>query len=274
MDLARLKQRIGIDLGRTHPIEESLGWAARNDVRILDVEIDREPNALESFLGRRGDALRESCASTGIALGLHTLSAVNVAELSPFVSGAVDEYLETYIDVSRRIGAGWIVVHAGYHFTGDYKQRRRAALERLKRVVGYAEDKGATLLLENLNREPDDAEVHYLAFNLEEWAFYLDAIRSPALRSSFTVNHAHLVPEGIAGHLAALDVTRLVEVRLADNKGDKEEHLRPGLGNIDFVGLFRTLEGAGFAGHYMNAFGTRDDMLAGRDYYLRALAGA
>jgi hypothetical protein len=38
------------------------------------------------------------------------------------------------------------------------------------------------------------------------------------------------------------------------------------------VALFRALEGAGFAGHYMNAFGTREDMLAGRDYYLQALA--
>lgn len=274
MDLARLKDRIGIDLGRKDAIEEGVDWAARNGVRIVDLEADWEPNALLSFLGPRGDALRAASEAAGVRLGLHTLSAVNVAELSPFVSDAVDQYLRTYIDVSRRIGAGWIVVHAGYHFTGDYKQRRQAALERLKRAVGYAEQQGVTLLLENLNREPDDAEVHYLAFNLEEWSFYLDAIRSPALRSSFTVNHAHIVPEGIAGHLAALDVGRLVEVRLADNKGDKEQHLRPGLGTIDFAALFRALEGAGFTGHYMNAFGTREDMLAGRDYYLERLARA
>jgi len=274
LDLARLKHRIGIDLGRKHAIEEGLDWARRNDVRILDVELDWEPNALLSSLGPRGDALRAASAAAGVRIGLHTLSAVNVAELSPFVSEAVDRYLRAYVDAAQRIGAGWIVVHAGYHFTVDYRQRRQAALERLKRAVGYAEEQGVTLLLENLNREPDDAEVHYLAFNLEEWSFYLDAIRSPALRSSFTVNHAHIVPEGIAGHLAALDVARLVEVRLADNKGDKEQHLAPGLGTIDFVALFRALEGAGFAGHYMNAFGTRDDMLAGREHYLERLARA
>jgi sugar phosphate isomerase/epimerase len=238
MDLDGLKRRIGVDLGRKYAAEEGIAWAADNDVRVVDIEIDAAPNALATFLGGRGDALRAACAAGGIKLGLHTLSAVNVAELSPFVSDAVDQYLRAYIAAARRLGAGWVVVHAGYHFTGDYKARRQAALERLKRVVGHAEEQGVTLLLENLNREPADAEVHYLAFNLEEWSFYLDAIRSPALRSAFTVNHAHLVPEGIAGHLAALDVARLVEVRLADNRGDKEQHLKPGEGTIDFVALF------------------------------------
>jgi sugar phosphate isomerase/epimerase len=273
MDLASLKQRIGVDFGRKYTIEEAIDWAARNEVRFADVELDWEPNALLSFPGKRGEALRAQCAKAGVTLGLHTLSAVNVAELSPFVSEAVDQYLKTYIDVSRVIGAGWIVVHAGYHFTGDYQLRRQAALERLKRIVGYAEQKGATLLLENLNAEPKDAEVHYLAFNLEEWSFYLDAIKSPSLRSSFTVNHAHIVPEGIDGHLAAIDFARLVEVRLADAMGDKEEHLKPGAGTIDFAKLFRRIEASGFTGHYMNAFGRREDMLAGREHYLKALAG-
>src|SRR4030095_15604415 len=126
---------------------------------------DWEPNALQSFLGARGDALRAACAAGGVRLGLHTLSAVNVAELSPFVSDAVDQYLHTYIAAARRLGAGWVRVHAGYHLTGTSRPRRQAPLERLKRVFGHAEEQGVTLLLENLNREPADAEVHYLAFN-------------------------------------------------------------------------------------------------------------
>ena len=82
---------------------------------------------------------------------------------------------------------------------------------------------------------------------------------------SFTVNHAHLVPEGIDGFLDVLPIARLGELRLADNLGDREVHLRPGEGNIDFARLFRLLEGAGFKGHYMNNFGSPDEMLAGRE---------
>jgi hypothetical protein len=84
-----------------------------------------------------------------------------------------------------------------------------------------------------MNWEPEHAEVHDLAHNLEECHYYFDAIDSPNLRWAFTVNHAILVPEGL----------------------------------IDFRHLFRRIEGdPGFKGHYMCAFGSLEAMLTGRDY--------
>ena len=80
------------------------------------------------------------------------------------------------------------------------------------------------------------------------------------------MHHAHLVPEGIAGFLDAFGVTRIGEVRLADNLGDKEVHLNPGAGNIDFASLFQRLESSGYPYHYMMAFGLLEDKLVGRDY--------
>lgn len=50
------------------------------------------------------------------------------------------------------------------------------------------------ILLENLNKEPVEAEVHYLAHTNEEWRFYFERIQAPGFKPSFTVNHAHLVP--------------------------------------------------------------------------------
>jgi len=143
--------------------------------------------------------------------------------------------------------------------------RMEAGRERLKRLAAYAEKKKALMLLENLNKEPDDAEVHYLAHTLEEWQYYWD-ILSPALKLSFTANHAHLVPEGVAAFVSALDFRRVGEVRLADcYRNGHEIHLKPGAGNLDFVQLFRLIEGKGYKGHYTNAFGSLGDMLAGRD---------
>ncbi len=40
-------------------------------------------------------------------------------------------------------------------------------------------------------------EVHYLAHTVAECRPYFDAIGSPALAWAYTVNHAHLMPEGI-----------------------------------------------------------------------------
>lgn len=63
-------------------------------------------------------------------------------------------------------------------------------------------------------------------------------------------------------------MTRCREVRLADCRGTVEEHLRPGEGTMDFADMFARIEAAGFRGHYMNQFGTLDDMLEGRRYLI------
>jgi len=258
-----LIDRIGIDLQAKMSLEDAIDWAAANGVSYIDAELDISPNNLDRFDDASCEAIRSRCQEHRIHLGLHTLSSVNTAEISPFVSAGVDDYLKAYADLAIRTGAEWIVVHAGFHF-GDRERRMRASLERLERVVSYAESVGARFLLENLNREPDLAEVHYLAHSLEECQFYFDRIDSPSLGWSFTVNHATLEPEGIDGFLDALPLERCGEVRLADNHGEFELHMFPGEGIIDFGKLFARIEGNGYRNHYMCNFGSQDEMLRGR----------
>ncbi len=230
-----LYNRIGIDIGRKLSLEDAVAWAATHDVRFVDLQLDTGANALGTIDKPRAAALRATCDRHGIHLGLHTSSAVNVAEYAPYVGDAITQYLTAYVDAAILLGAEWIVMHAGFHFTSDREERIAAGCERLQRVVGYAEKKGAMILLENLNKEPQEAEVHYLAHTVEEWRHYFERIRSPAFRLSFTVNHAHLVPEGVAGFVDALDFARVEEVRLADCwRNGHEVHLKPGAGDLDF----------------------------------------
>jgi sugar phosphate isomerase/epimerase len=265
-----LRERIGVDFGGKMRLEDALDWAAINGVFYADVCVDNPPNAIETFDQTRVRDVRAALERHGIRLGLHTLSAVNVAETSPFLRDAVDEYLRAYMDLAVRLDADWIVVHAGYHFTSDYERRRQAALDRLRRAADHAERVGAQLLLENMNREPDDAEVHYLGHDVAECRYYFDQLTSPHLGWAYTVNHAHMLPEGIAGFTRLFDLGRCGEVRLADNRGDREEHLRPGEGTIDFKAMFDQIEGAGYRKHYMMAFGSIEDMRAGREALVAA----
>lgn len=262
-----LRDRIGVDIGRKLRLGEGIEWAARNGVRCIDIQLDTGENTFTRFDEARAAAVRAACERHGIHLGLHTLSAVNVAEYSPLLSEATDAYLRAYIDIAPKLGAGSIVVHAGYHFTSDVRMRMEAGLERLKRMAAYAEAKGALLLLENLNKEPADAEVHYLAHTVEEWRYYYERIDSSAFALSFTANHAHLVPEGVEGFVEAIPWDRVVEVRLADCfRNGHEQHLRPGEGDFGFGDMFRRIEAKGYRGRYMNAFGSLEDMQAARDY--------
>ena len=118
-----LKQRIGIDIGRRVSVEDGLEWAAKNDVHFIDVQTDIHPNALEGFDAERIAGVRALKEKHNINLGLHTLSGVNVAEFSPFCRDAVDAYLKAYIDLAPQVGADWIVVHGGYHFTACHTLR-------------------------------------------------------------------------------------------------------------------------------------------------------
>ena len=266
-EATKFAHRIGVDLGRRIALEEGIRWAAAHDIHYLDCQIDIDPNPFESFLDeRRCAAIRRACEDADVHIGLHTLSAVNIAEISPFLRDAADAYLRGYIDAAKRLDAKWVEVHAGYHFTADKTLRMTAGLERLKRAVGYAEEQGIVLQLESMNWEPDLAEVHYLGHNVEECLYYFDAIDSAHLKWAFTINHATLVPEGINGFLGAMPTERLGAVRVADNNGEYELHMFPGTGIINFTEMFRSIEATGYAGHYMSGYGSLDDMLRGRDY--------
>jgi hypothetical protein len=50
--------------------------------------------------------------------------------------------------------------------------------------------------------------------------------------------------------------------------------LKPGAGDLDFGDMFRRIECKGFTGHYMNAFGSLDDMLTARDDLVRQAEAA
>ena len=263
-----LRDRIGYDAGATRA-EDALAWAAQHGFRYLDLNADIGPNRLDSWSDKRIRDVRAACDRDGVQIGLHTLSGVNVGEFSPFVSDAVDQYMRAYVDLASGLKCEWVIVHAGFHFSNEVEARRKSSLDRLRRMADYAGGKRVKLILENLNREPDKAEVHYMGFNVEECRAYFDAIQSPHFGWAFTVNHSHLVPEGIGGFIDAFGVSRIGEVRLADNTGDYEVHMNPGEGTIDFAAVFKMLEGAGYKGHYSMAFGTPDDKLRARDLFAR-----
>ena len=175
--------------------------------------------------------------------------------------------MKAYIDLAPKLGAQWIVVHGGYHFTACRQIRMQASIDRLRRIGDYAAEKGVLLLLENLNWEPVLAEVNYMPVTPAECMYFFREIDSPSVRWSFTANHAHFLPgSSIASFIDAMDFSLCHEVRLADNNGSYEIHQKPGEGTIDFGAMFKKIEGMGYTGHYTNGFGSIDDMLAGREY--------
>lgn len=265
-----LRERIGIDVGNRFSIQNAVEWAAANDVYHLDVKLWQRIS--DGISADEAEQIRETCSNNGIQLGLHTDSAVNMAENRPFVDDATDEYLFAYIDAAENLGAKTIVVHGGYHFTSDVEDRFQASLARIEDAVEYAEGKDVELLMENHNPEPDAAEVHYIPTTPEECDRYFSTFSPQELGWAFNPAHANLYEGGIEGFVSEIELNRAGEIRLNDNRGIKEEHLPPGEGTMDFTRLFELVE-AEYDGRYIIAYGTPDEMLNGREYFIDKATG-
>lgn len=261
-----MANRFGFDAPSNKPLEESILWAADKGFRYIEFNADNPPNDIASFDAARIRKVRELCETHDIASGLHPVSAVNNAEYVPIMSEAVDNYLDANLTLASRLGCGWLVGHGGYHFS-DVTRRRQAAIERIKRLVAKAEQEDVLIFLENHNKEPEHAEIHYLPYNIEEMYWFFDTIQSPHFKWAFNAPHAHLVPEGWRGFLDAFGVDNIGQVRLTDNKGDYEAHLVPGEGNINFSALFAQLKLLGYTDWFCLDFGSEADKLQVRDWF-------
>jgi sugar phosphate isomerase/epimerase len=145
-------------------------------------------------------------------------------------------------------------------------------VDHLRKASVLAEERSVSLVLENHNKEPEHAEIHYIPYTSDELVWYLDHLPSPNLSWTFETGHANLVPEGVIGFLDRVGIERLGQIRLSDNHGDFENHLAPGQGNVDFDPLIERLGELGWQGPCMLSFGPMKDVIAARDHFRERLS--
>jgi sugar phosphate isomerase/epimerase len=142
---------------------------------------------------------------------------------------AVDE-IKRAIDVAEQLPFGIMVLHVAT--VRDVADQRRwdAAFTSLEHLVLFARQRGVTLALENTPGEmPTPANLRH----------FIEDTRLPGLRLCFDSGHAHLEP----GALQGLEIMRglAVTTHLHDNHGEKDEHLLPFEGTIDWEKLMRAM---------------------------------
>ena len=77
----QMLDRIGIDLGMKTSVEDVLRWAATHGLHYVDFRLDASPEAFVAFTPEHSAALRTQAEAAGITIGLHTRSAVKIAEM-------------------------------------------------------------------------------------------------------------------------------------------------------------------------------------------------
>lgn len=244
------------------PLEQAIEKAIELGFSRVHFNADSPPNYPDTFTPERIKAVRSMVADQDIDLWIHTLSAVNLAEITPAMAAGADEYVRQNIELAAALGGTHLVVHGGFHFTTDQEPRFAAAVERLKLALRLAADAGVELHFENHNAEPEHAEIRYMPHTVAEYRRFWDALAPSApLRWACNVGHAMLVPEGFAGFLAAFGADTIGHVRLHDTNGLWEDHFKPGEngGIIDFRQVFTDLHLAGYRGPFTLDFGSPEE---------------
>jgi fructoselysine 3-epimerase len=150
------------------------------------------------------------------------------------------EYSKKCIDLALQLGAPSVSLTAGrLANTLSPEQSMDLLVEALLELVEYAGNRNIRLGLEY--------EPGLLVENCREMCWLLRQIDSPFLGVNLDLGHSHVQGED-AAEVIALFAGRIVHVHLEDIGGRKHFHLIPGLGQVNFAGIFRLLEASGYDG--------------------------
>jgi sugar phosphate isomerase/epimerase len=144
---------------------------------------------------------------------------------------AVDE-IKRALDVAERIPFQFLVQHIGHGRQVADPRKLDAAFTSLENLSMFAKARGVTVALENTPDElgaPSSLQ-HFIAeTHLHD------------LKLCFDIGHAHAEDGVIAGFEAMRE--RVVTAHIHDNHGDKDEHLLPFDGTIDWDAALRAIAG-------------------------------
>jgi sugar phosphate isomerase/epimerase len=153
---------------------------------------------------------------------------------------AMDE-LKRVIDVAEDLPFSRLILHMGGSREIAEPRKRDAAFSSLEHLILHAKHVGVTICVENTTSEMGAPS--YLRS-------FVDETRLTGLRFNFDIGHAHLgegpEEERIANGFEPLK-DLIASAHIHDNHGEKDEHLAPYDGTIDWTAalkLFRTTPAA------------------------------
>jgi sugar phosphate isomerase/epimerase len=146
--------------------------------------------------------------------------------------------LKRVIDVAEDLPYSRLILHMGGSRETADPRKRDAAFSSLEHLVLHARHVGVTIAVENTTSEMGDPA--YLRA-------FVDETRLTGLRFNFDIGHAHLAdgPEAERIEKGFAPLRELaVSAHIHDNHGEKDEHLPPYDGSIDWESTVKILKSA------------------------------
>jgi hydroxypyruvate isomerase len=169
----------------------------------------------------------------------------------------VDRTFREALDLAARLGCRRINVLAGnVQDDVSFEDRRRTALEGLRRLSPLAEQAGVTLLIEALNVHENPR------YFVTDSGLGLDLVRqvgSPAVKFQYDAYHLQIM-EGNLTETSTKNVADIAHVQIGEVPGRHE----PGRGEVDYGYFLAALDRSGYDGYvgleYRPAGNTEDGL--------------
>ncbi|MDD5678156.1 MAG: sugar phosphate isomerase/epimerase [Kiritimatiellae bacterium] len=158
----------------------------------------------------------------------------------------IREHLKWLIEIAGRMEAAKIVLHTPKLMLteinpGDKSLPQRVRglwVELLKHCAPFAARRKVILAVENEVARPHEGEWR-LVRRPQDLTAAVDEVASEYVKCTFDVAHANVGFSPL--DYAAILGKRISHVHWHDNDGTKDQHLAPGMGNIDFTALMKFL---------------------------------
>jgi len=216
----------------TLPLTKELEWISSHSFDFVDLTLE-PPGAygvnLREVKRKLKDTGLEAVGHTNPFLpAIHPLESIRKTCLKEF---------ERCVKVFRRLNITLMNIHPydyGLHMT--LEEKVKANVELLNHVHDMCVESNITLMLEN-GKPLDDPEVFQSVLD-----------RVPGVMVHLDLGHANLASKNLAEAFFKRFKDRIIHVHASDNKGDRDDHLPLGCGNIDWGEMVRLMKSHGYDG--------------------------
>lgn len=227
------------------PLSEGIIVLLENGIRNIELFCD-EPFANPLRISKKEiQKIQKIKEKNNIKFSIHApCFDLNTASINPRIREEVFKNYIGSLKLAKKVGANAVVVHLGNRSDMKVEQENSLnwSIDIIKRVLRTAEEYKICLLLENT-----DYGNLSIINNIEQLKKIIQGFNSPFLKAVLDTGHANL--KGIEmPQLIKILGKRLGSLHISDNKGDKDSHLPPGKGVINFKSIFDALENIKFNG--------------------------
>ena len=192
--------------------------------------------------------IRKMAGEYGLQIhSLHTTSGlpddmdnVTIFSFDDEVRKAAVAEVNKQIDATAMLGGQIVVLHPGGNVEDSERDRRKQkSIESAKEILDHCVCKGVKLAIENtLDRA--------ICREADELRDYVDSFRSDDVGICFDTSHANLTQDIFAAQRTCGQ--KIITLHMSDNRGEKDDHLIPYQGEIDWSEFMDVLHDVGYKG--------------------------